>query len=174
MNPNFVVKTTLDKNAQFEASRGAGSKFARILTYVLLGIAVVLIGVMIYLFIADGSTKNIFIVLLLLVGLAYLVYNQFFAPKRALQKWEDGMVKNYGVKEIHLTTEFYDRIFVQTNDITQEPIEECFSSINDFRETEHLFLLQCRHQKWFFVDKAGFTVGTPEQFRAFFSERLKK
>ena len=50
MNPNFVVKTTLDKNAQFEASRGAGSKFARILTYVLLGIAGVLIGVMIYIF----------------------------------------------------------------------------------------------------------------------------
>ena len=112
--------------------------------------------------------------IILLAGLAYLVYNQFFAPKRALQKWEDGMVKNYGVKEIHLTTEFYDRIFVQTNDITQEPIEEGFSGINDFRETEHLFLLQCRHQKWFFVDKAGFTVGTPEQFRAFFTERLKK
>ena len=174
MNPNFVVKTTLDKNAQFEASRGAGSKFARILTYVLLGIAVVLIGVMVYLFIADGSTKNIFIVLLLLAGLAYLVYNQFFAPKRALQKWEDGMVKNYGVKEIPLTTESYARIFVQPNPITQEPIEEGFSGINDFRETEHLFLLQCRHQKWFFVDKAGFTVGTPEQFRAFFTERLKK
>lgn len=174
MNPNFVVKTTLDKNAQFEASRGAGSKFARILTYVLLGIAVVLIGVMIYIFLKNGTTKNLFIVIILLAGLAYLVYNQFFAPKRALQRWEDGMVKNYGVKEIHLTTEFYDRIFVQTNDITQEPIEEGFSSINDFRETEHLFLLQCRHQKWFFVDKAGFTVGTPEQFRLFFSERLKK
>lgn len=174
MEPKFVVKTTLDRQAQFEASRGAGSKFARILTYVLLGIATVLVGVMIYLFASSGNTKNIFLILILLAGLAYLVYNQFFAPKRALQKWEEGMLKNYGVKEIHLTTEFYDLIFVQSTDLNDETIEEGFSGINDFRETEHLFLLQCKHQKWFFVDKAGFTRGTPEEFRAFFTERLKK
>lgn len=174
MNPKFVVKTTLNQSAQYEASRGAGSKFARILTYVLLGIAVVLIGAMIYIFLKNGTMKNIFIVVIMLAALAYLVYNQFFAPKRALQKWENGMIKNFGVKEIHLTTEFYDLIFVQSNDLSDETIEEGFSGINDFRETEHLFLLQCKHQKWFFVDKAGFTVGTPEQFRAFFTERLKK
>ena len=43
--------------------------------YVSLGIAVVLIGVMIYIFLKNGTTKNLFIVIILLAGLAYLVYN---------------------------------------------------------------------------------------------------
>ena len=50
--------------------------------------------------------------------------------------------------------------------------EAVCSGVTGFRETKHLFLLQCRHQKWFFMDKNGFTVGSPEEFRAFFSEKV--
>ena len=96
------------------------------------------------------------------------------AVYKLFEEEKPDMVVNFAA-ESHVDRSITDPgIFVQTNDITQKPIEEGFSGINDFRETEHLFLLQCRHQKWFFVDKAGFTVGTPEQFRAFFTERLKK
>ena len=172
MEPKFVVKTTLNVDTQLEASQAAGGRFSRILTLVLLGISVVLFGVMTYLYVSGREKKNLFILILLVFAIGYLVYNQFFAPKRALRRWESNIRANYGVTEIHLTTEFYELTLAQSTDISDEVLEECYSSVTGFRETKHLFLLQCRHQKWFFMDKNVFTVGSPEEFRAFFSEKV--
>lgn len=171
MEPKFVVKTTLNFENQLEASKAVGGKLMRIVSYVLDGIVLALIGLMVYLIATTQSKKNWIILLLLVAAGAYLVFNQFFAQKRALRKWEAGVHRNYGVDEIHLTTEFFDLILVQSNDLSDDVIEEGYSGVNDFRETEHLFLLQCRHKNWFFVDKAGFVTGTPEAFRTFFAEK---
>ena len=47
-----------------------------------------------------------------------------------------------------------------------------YSTITELRETEHLFLLHCGRQQWYFVNKAGFQKGTPDEFRTFISERI--
>ena len=174
MEPMFSAKTVLSVESQLEASTGASSRFGKTLTYVMMGIVAVLLGTVVYFYIANQDKKFLFLGLALIVAAAYMVYNQFFAPKRALEKWRAGIEKNYGVSEIHLTTDFYDKILVQSTDISDETIEEGYSGIAAFRETEHLFLLQCRHQRWFFVDKSGFTVGSPDAFRAFMTEKSKK
>ena len=53
-----------------------------------------------------------------------------------------------------------------------EVLDAGYSTITELRETEHLFLLHCGRQQWYFVNKAGFTKGTPDEFRAFISERI--
>ena len=52
------------------------------------------------------------------------------------------------------------------------PLMSTSSSLAYLRETEHLFLLHCVRQQWYFVNKVGFTKGTPDEFRAFISERI--
>ena len=174
MEPMFSAKTVLSVESQLEASTGASSRLAKILTYAMLGIVAVLLGTVVYSYIVNRDKKFLFLGLALIIAAAYMVYNQFFAPKRALEKWRSGIEKSYGVSEIHLTTDFYDRILVQSTDISDETVEEGYSGLTAFRETEHLFLLQCKHQRWFFVDKSGFTVGSPDAFRTFMAEKVKK
>ena len=60
----------------------------------------------------------------------------------------------------------------QTLQENGEVLDAGYSTITELRETEHLFLLHCGRQQWYFVNKAGFTKGTPDEFRTFISERI--
>ena len=88
------------------------------------------------------------------------------------RSWQQNIQSKYGSNALHLHTDFYDLTLAQTLQENGEVLDAGYSTITELRETEHLFLLHCGRQQWYFVNKAGFTKGTPDEFRAFISERI--
>lgn len=93
-------------------------------------------------------------------------------PRTALRRWQQNIQSKYGSNALHLHTDFYDLTLAQTLQENGEVLDAGYSTITELRETEHLFLLHCGRQQWYFVNKAGFTKGTPDEFRTFISERI--
>ena len=110
--------------------------------------------------------------LLLVLVVGYALFNQLRGPRTALRRWQQNIQSKYGSNALHLHTDFYDLTLAQTLQENGEVLDAGYSTITELRETEHLFLLHCGRQQWYFVNKAGFTKGTPDEFRAFISERI--
>ena len=110
--------------------------------------------------------------LLLVLVVGYALFNQLRGPRTALRRWQQNIQSKYGSNALHLHTDFYDLTLAQTLQENGEVLDAGYSTITELRETEHLFLLHCGRQQWYFVNKAGFTKGTPDEFRTFISERI--
>ena len=170
--PKFAAITVLNAERQLEASKAISPKVAQMLSYFLIVFAAAAFGVLLWLYFSTKDSKNLIMAGLVVLMIGYMVYTRLAMPKKALLRWEEKLLNNYGVRELHLLTEFYDKALAQTLQEDGELTTEGYSAITELKETEHLFLLRHSAQQWFFVEKTGFTVGTADEFRAFITERI--
>lgn len=171
--PKFSANTVINAAVQQEASEAVASKSAKFVSYGCLALVVLSLGLLIWQYVVTKSTMNLMMVLLCVLVIVYLVYSQITMPKKALARWEASIVKSFGSKELHLTTEFYEYSLAQSVKEDGSVNVQGYSDIIELRESEHLFLLRRSKQQWFFVAKDGFTVGSAEAFRSFITERLE-
>ena len=172
--PLFRVETLLDVGSQQEASKAVRGKVMEIVSWVFVAVCAGMFGVLLWQYLTAEVRENsqVFLMGLLVFALFMYLYNKFFGQKKALKRWEDSLVKQFGAPSLHLTMEFFDRSLCQSVKETEDVQVEGYSSILGFKESENLFLLHCGKQQWFFVSKKGFTKGSAEAFRAFISEKI--
>jgi len=171
--PKYVVKTTLDANMQLDASNAVQGKGFKIFTYVCMALCVGMFIALIVIYFNDKNPSNLFMAALLLLTIAFLIYNKYSMPKKSMARWEMSINRTYGTKALHLTTEFYERSLIQLVLESEESMSDSgYSEISEMKETENLFLLRCGKRQWYFVEKKGFQVGSADSFRKFISERI--
>lgn len=170
----FRVETILDAESQKEASETVRGKLMDVVTWVFIGVCVVLLGVFLWQFLTAESKdySQIFLMVVLAFAVGMSLYNKFYGQKKAIRRWEEDMGKRFGAPALHLTTEFFERSLCQSVRETEDAQVEGYSAIVRMKESENLFLLNCGRQQWFFVSKKGFTKGTAQEFRAFISEKI--
>ncbi len=171
--PLFRVETVLDVNSQGEASQAVRGKLADIISWVFMGICLILGGVLLWQYFTTEPRQSNQLMLIIALGFALLfsVYNKLFAQKKALKRWENTLVQNFGSPALHLTAEFFDHSLCQTLKENDHAQVEGYSSISGIKESENLLLLHCG-QQWFFLAKKGFTKGTLEDFRSFIGGKI--
>lgn len=170
--PKFVCKTVLDVNYQNEATKAIVGKSQLGSSLVMFGL-IFIVG---FYYLLDSIMnqawqKNSFMLILSLAMLGFAVYSRLTMPKKITEQWETAIEKKYGSKSLHLTTEFYARSLAQSIQENEDEIDfDGYSSITELKETEHLYLLRHGKNKYYFVDKKGFTVGDPKEFRSFIEQ----
>ncbi len=170
--PRFTVKTTLNAQTQYEASRALTPKYARVTVWACMGLAAVMLCVTLVQFFRTKDNSNLLMAGVLALLLLYLCYTQFSTPKKALQRWEENIRRNFGATELHLTTEFFALNLAQSIDEGDDVTVEGYSALGRMVETERLLLVQSGRRQWFFLDKAGLQNGTVEELKAFLSQRI--
>ena len=170
--PLFAANTVLNAERQLEASKAVSPKLPQLLSIFLIVFAVGALGVLLWLYFAGGDQNNLFMAIVVVALIGYMVYSRLAMPKKAMLRWEEKLLNNYGSTELHLLTEFYDKALAQTLLEDGDLTTEGYSAVTEMKETEHLFLLRHSAQQWFFVEKTGFTVGNADEFRAFITERI--
>ena len=170
--PLFAANTVLNAERQLEASKAVSPKLPQMISYFLIVLAAAAFGILLWLYFTYKDSKNLIMAILVVPLVGYMVYSRLAMPKKAMLRWEEKLLNNYGVRELHLLTEFYDKAMAQTLQEDGSLSTEGYSAIAELKETEHLFLLRHSAQQWYFVEKTGFTVGTAEEFRAFITERI--
>lgn len=170
--PLFAANTVLNAERQLEASKAVSPKLPQLLSIFLIVFAVGALGVLLWLYFAGGDQNNLFMAIVVVALIGYMVYSRLAMPKKAMLRWEEKLLNNYGSMELHLLTEFYDKALAQTLLEDGDLTTEGYSAVTEMKETEHLFLLRHSAQQWFFVEKTGFTVGTADEFRTFITERI--
>lgn len=170
--PLFAAETVLNAERQLEASKAVSPKIAQMLSYFLIAFAAVGFGLLLWLYFTYGGRRNLVMAILTVLLIGYMVYSRLAMPKKAMRQWELRLYQNYGVSELHLLTEFYDKAMAQTLKEDGALSTEGYSAIREMKETEHLFLLRHGAHQWYFIEKTGFTVGTADEFRAFITERI--
>lgn len=171
--PKFSVNTVIDASIQKEASEAVASKNAKFVGYGCIALVVVALGLLIWQYVVTRSTMGLMMTLLCVLVIVYLVYSQITMPKKALARWEASILRSFGSKELHLTTEFYEYSLAQSVKEDGSVNVQGYSDLSELKESEHLFLLRRSRQQWFFVAKDGFTAGNAEDFRTFITERLE-
>ena len=172
MESRFSVDTTIDADIQYEASKSLMPRYVQLLTWVCFGLSVVLLGIMVWQYVMTKNTMHLVLAILLVLVVGYALFNQLRGPRTALRRWQQNIQTKYGSNALHLHTDFYDLTLAQTLQENGEVLDAGYSTITELRETEHRFLLHCGRQQWYFVNKAGFTKGTPDEFRTFISEMI--
>lgn len=167
----FKVESTLNAAIQKEGALTVRSVLTAALSWILVALCAVLFAVLLWQQLSRGGNN---IPMLVVAGFAMVLalYNKFMAPIRALKRWEENLLKKYGSNALHLTTEFFECSLCQSVKETGDSLVEGYSSIDAMKESEHLFLLRCGSQQWFFVEKAGFVKGSAEDFRQFISGKI--
>lgn len=170
----FRVKTVLDAKAQGEATKAVRGKIMDFVTWFFIAICAGFTGVLLWQYFTAEvpEQSNLIFGSLMVVVILFSLYNKFFAGKKALAKWEAGMLRQYGTAALHLTTEFFPRSMSQSVEEVDNVLVEGYSSVSSMKESENLFLLNCGGRQWFFIDKNGFEVGDAESFRTFISEKI--
>ncbi len=171
--PKFSANTVINAAIQQEASETVASKNAKFVSYGCIALVVVALGLLIWQYVVNRTTMGLMMVLLCVLVIVYLIYSQITMPKKALERWEASILKSFGSKELHLTTEFYEYSLAQSVKEDDSVNVQGYSDLSELRESEHLFLLRRSKQQWFFVAKDGFTIGSAEDFRKFITERLE-
>lgn len=170
--PLFAAQTVLNAERQLEASKAVSPKLPRLLSIFLIVFAAAAFGVLLWLYFSRGDSNNLIMAIIVVPLIGYMIYSRLAMPKKAMLRWEQKLLNNYGCTELHLLTEFYDKALAQTLQEDGDLTTEGYSAISEMKETEHLFLLRHSAQQWFFVEKTGFTVGTADEFRIFITERI--
>lgn len=170
--PRFAAETVLNAERQLEASKAVSPRLPRLVSIICIVLAVAALGVLIWLYFANGDSKNLVMAAIVAAMVGYMLYTRLTVPKKAMLRWEAKLIDNYGCTELHLLTEFYDKALAQTLREDGDLTTEGYSAISELKETEHLFLLRHSSQQWYFVEKSGFTVGNADDFRAFITERI--
>ena len=171
--PLFVVETTIDAAAQAEASEAAGGKKSKILGWVMIGLCTAALAYILSDCILHQTWKQNAIGLVAIVLMfVYSIYSRKAMPRKAIQRWEENIIRRFGTPAMHLTTEFYPLSLAQTLHESDDYVDEGYSSLTELLESEHLFFLRYNRQQYFFVSKEGFTKGTPDEFRSFIKARI--
>lgn len=168
----FTAKTTLNAAVQLEASKALAPKAGIVASFVGIGLMVAMLGITLWQYFTEFSRDRLLMAGILVLMIAFLTYSRLAAPKKALRRWEAGMLRSYGTDALHLTTEFFEHSLAQSVEECDDLIVEGYSKISELRETEHLLLLRCSLRQWFFIDKTGFTTGDAESFKAFIRDRI--
>ena len=168
----FVAKTTLNAQMQLEASKQLAPKFGLVTSILGIGLMVVLLGITVYQYFTTKANDRLLMTGVLVLVIAFFVYSRLAAPKKALKNWETKLRRTYGTDALHLTTEFFEHSLAQSVEEIDDFIVEGYSKISELRETEHLLLLRCSAKQWFFVEKAGFTTGSVDDFLEFIRARM--
>lgn len=168
----FVVKTTLCAESQLEASKKLVPKVTQYISFVGIGLIVVLLGLTIWQYVTTKATDRLYMAGLLVLVLAFFVYSRLSNDKRALKRWESDLQRRYHSNALHLTTEFFDHSLAQSVEECDDLIVEGYSKISELRETEHLLLLRCSARQWFFLAKDGFETGSVDDFRTFIQAKI--
>lgn len=170
--PVFVVESPVNTQVQKELADALASARSRLISYILIALLIAAAALFFDRYIEFGGIGNLLVLLLTVAGLGYLIYVYAFLPKKNLRRWEETVFLAYGVREAHLVTRFYEKSLSQTLQEDGTLTVQDYSGLTELRETEHLFLLCLKGRQWFFVNKEGFTTGTPEEFRTFISARI--
>ena len=171
--PLFVVKTRIDVQFQEEASRAVMGKtplVMNIILYTVFGLSFIWLAL--DSFLNGHLTKNALLLLLIPAVLIYTFLNRKTGPKKALKRWENGLIQRYGSTALHLTTEFYPNSLAQTMEEDGSLVTEGYSALTEVKESDNLFLLRYNKQNYFFVFKYGFQKGTVDEFRRFINARI--
>ena len=170
----FRVETLLDAQSQKEASLAVRGKAGDAIGWFFLGICAVMLGVLAWRYFSAEVRENsqLLLMALLLAAMGMYFYSKIFGQKKALQRWEENLRRQFGAPCLHLNTEFFPMSLCQSVRETEDTRVEGYSSISGFKESENLFLLRCGKQQWYFVSKKGFTKGSPDAFRTFISEKI--
>lgn len=170
----FCVTTVLNAETQKEASETVRGKAFDYISWFFMGLCALLAGILLwqYFFAEPRDNGRLLMALIAVVALLFAVYNKLFAGKKALKRWEESLQKQFGTTALHLNLECFPLSLSQTVAESGETLVEGYSSLSRMKESEHLFLLQCGKQQWFFVSKEGFTKGNAEDFRKFISEKI--
>ncbi len=171
--PLFIVDTHIDIQFQEEASRtvvGKAPLVMNIILYSLFGLSFVWLAL--DAFLNGNLAKNAVLLILIPVVLIYTFLNRKSGPKKALKRWENGLIQRFGTNALHLTTEFYPHSLAQTMKEDGSLVTEGYSAISEVKESANLFLLRYNKQSYFFVYKYGFQKGTVDEFRRFINERI--
>ena len=172
-SPNFVIETTLNAQTHLKASAAAQPKFLGIFGYVYMFFCAVMCVVLIGLYVETKNTTNLLYAAAMLLTIAFALYTKKIAPKKQSARWEQSVERTFGCKELHLTTEFYNRCFIQTMRENQEHmVDAIYSDLVQIKETDEMFLIRCANRQWLFLSKDGFRKGEAEQFRKFIEERM--
>ena len=172
--PVFVCNTVIDVDAQLEASKAAMGKTGRITDLIVYLISAAMV---IYLVIDSIRNsrwqQNAFTFILVGAILVFILISRKSAPKKAMARWEEAIIKRYGSPALHINTEFYELSLAQSlREDEEQFICDGYSSIKEMIETENLFLLRHGNNQYYFVSKRGFTLGTADQFRSFIEQRM--
>lgn len=170
----FRVETLLDAQSQKEASLAVRGKAGEAISWIFLGICAVMLGVLLWRYFSAEVRENsqLFLMAILVLAMGMYLYSKFFGQKKALQRWEENLRRQFGSPALHLTMEFFPMSLCQSVQETEDTNVEGYSAISGFKESENLFLLRCSKQQWYFVSKKGFTLGSPDEFRTFISEKI--
>ena len=173
--PIFVARTVLDGDSQLEGTKTTTGKSAAIVSYAMIALCAVMIVALIVAFFTSKNSSNLLMAGLLLLCMGFVIYNMKIAPKKAVQRWENDMIRMVGEPRVHLLTEFYDLSMIQT--VEESPdnmVDAGYSEIKTMKESEHLFLLKASGRQWFMIAKDGFTVGDAESFRKFIQKHMEE
>lgn len=169
--PVFTATTRLNAALQQEAATALTPKLTQAVSWICFGLLAVMAGLLVWQLIATGNKNNAILLGILVLTMAFLAYNKFTAPKKALRRWEEGIRRQYGTDCLTLQTEFYPHTLAQTLAENGEVAVEGYSSLSRIAETEHLLLLRRSRDNWFFVEKSGVAGGTAEELVKFLEER---
>ncbi len=172
--PIFVCHTVIDVNSQQEASEAAIGKKSRGANWVMYGMCLLMGGYLVADSIINSHWQQNAIMLILVAAIAvFTVFSRNGTQKKALERWEEAIIKKYGSPALHVTTEFYKLSLAQTIKEDEEQfVGDGYSSILEMLETENLFMLRHGKNQYYFVAKNGFVRGTAEEFRTFIKERM--
>lgn len=170
--PLFTVKTEINGEIQMEASMLLRPKAAKFVSYLCIMLVAASLGVLIWQYVVTKAPIHLIMGGMVILALVYLFYAYYSMPKRALRRWEESIQRTYGGKSLHLYTEFYRLSLAQTLEEDGTISVKGYSELSDLRESEHLFLLRHSKQRWYFINKDGFTTGTPDEFRTFITKAI--
>ncbi len=171
--PLFIVKTHIDIQTQEEASKAVVGKaplVVNIILYSLFGLSFVWLAL--DAFLNGNLAKNAILLILIPVVLLYTFLNRKSGPRKALKRWENGLIQRFGSPALHLTTEFYPHSLAQSLEEDGSLVTEGYSALQEVKESDNLFLLRYGKQSYYFVNKYGFQKGTAAEFRSFINERI--
>ena len=112
--PVFTATTHLNAAMQQEAATALTPKATTVVSWICFGVIALMAGVLVWQLIATGNKNNLFMLVVLALTMVFLLYNKFTAPKKALQRWEAGIRRQYGTDCLTLETEFYPHNLAQT------------------------------------------------------------
>lgn len=173
-HPLFICKTTIDIQTQEEVSKAVMGKAALGTDLLMYGMCLLVGGYLVLDSILNSRWGQNAFMLAVMVALAILTFVlRLTMPKKNLKRWEEAMIKKYGSPALHITTEFYNLSLAQTTQEDEDLLSvDGYSSIDEVKETENLFLLRYQKERYYFVAKKGFTLGSEAQFRSFITGRI--
>lgn len=173
-HPLFVANTIIDIHSQMEGSQAARGNKAHGADWVMYGMCLLMGGYLVAdSIINDHWQKNAILLILVAAITVFTVFSRKKAPQKAMEQWEQAIIKKYGAPALHVTTEFYNFSLVQTiKEDEEQLICDGYSAVTEIVESENLFLLRHGKNQYYFVAKNGFVKGSAEQFRTFIQERI--